>query len=262
MGGMSTRTRSWPTGVPCWADLTVPDVDAAKRFYTSVLGWSYRPTDIEFGGYAIAEVDGAAVAGLGPLPAGAPCGWTLYLSGDDADRIAATIPEHGGRLLVPPYDVGRLGRRVLARDPTGALFGVWQAGSHGGADVVEQPGSIVWEDLLSPDPAAARTFYSAVFGHRTQPLPDGGEDFHVFTLPTDDVPLGGIGGLPGRAGSAHWELYFAVADVEAAIGAAEAAGGRVEDREFDTPFGRMAALTDPLGACFHVLERPAVTPSR
>jgi len=251
---MSIRSSRWPDGVPCWAELTVPDVGAAKRFYTEVLGWSYRSTDIEFGGYTIAETRGAAAAGIGPLPRGAPAAWTLYLAGDDVDKIATATPNHGGRVLMPPHDVGTLGRTFIAADPTGARFGVWQAGTHIGACVVNEPGALTWEDLRSPEPDAARAFYSGVFGHRTEPLADGGPDYHLFALPGDDVPLGGMGGLTNAQDPAHWLVYFAVADAELAVDAAERAGGQVLDRDFDSVYGRMARLADPDGALFYVLE--------
>jgi len=251
---MSIRSSRWPNGVPCWADLTVPAVDAAKHFYTEVLGWDYRPTDIEFGGYAIAEVQGAAAAGIGPCPRGAPARWTLYLASDDVDKVSRVIPVQGGRVLLPPHDVGGLGRTFIATDPTGAPFGVWQARSHIGAGVVNEPGALTWEDLRSPEPEAARVFYSGVFGHHTEPLTDGGPDYHLFALPGDDAPLGGIGGMMGEKRSARWLVYFAVADVEVAIRAAESAGGRVLRRDFDSMYGRMAGLADPDGAEFYVVE--------
>ena len=60
MAAMPIRTRKWPAGVPCWADLTVPDVPAAQAFYAAVLGWSFTDTADEYGGYVIGQVDGAA----------------------------------------------------------------------------------------------------------------------------------------------------------------------------------------------------------
>lgn len=254
---MSMRTSRWPQGVPCWADLRVPDVAAAKRFYAEVLGWSYRLTEIEFGDYVIAECRGAAAAGIGPVPRGTPASWTLYLAADDVDKIATTAPAQGGRVLLPPRDVGSLGRMFIAADPTGARFGVWQAGTHVGAEVVNEPGSLTWEDLRSPEPDTALAFYSAVFGHRIEPLPDGGPDYHLFALPGDDIPLGGIGGTPTGRGRAHWVVYFAVADAEAAVAAAERAGGRVLECDFESLYGRMAELADPDGAVFFVLESAA-----
>ena len=117
MAAMPIRTRKWPAGVPCWADLTVPDVPAAQAFYAAVLGWSFTDTADEYGGYVIGQVDGAAAAGIGPTPQqGVPSAWTLYLASDDVDGTAKQITDAGGTMLLPPGDVGPLGR--LAWPPT------------------------------------------------------------------------------------------------------------------------------------------------
>jgi hypothetical protein len=240
--------------VPCWADLSVPDIEAAKTFYTAVLGWTFQPTDDEYGGYTIAEASGAAAAGIGPMQPGSPIAWTLYIASDDADKSAAAVTENGGTVLVPAGDVGPLGRMFIAADPTGAAFGVWQAGTHIGAGVVNQPGGLSWEDLRSPDPDAARAFYSAVFGYNTQPLPDAGPDYQMFSLPNEQAPLGGMGGLMGTDGPPQWIVYFGVAETSAAVQAAEQAGGSVLTPAFDSPYGTMASLADPAGATFWIVE--------
>src|SRR4051794_1659412 len=118
---MSRRTSPWPPGMPCWADLTVPDVAVAKDFYAAVLGWAFQDSGEEYGGYAMAQVGGAAVAGIGPQqqPGTSPA-WTLYIASDDVDRAAAAISEHGGTLLLPPGNVGPSGRLCVAADPSGA----------------------------------------------------------------------------------------------------------------------------------------------
>ena len=124
---MSIRTEPWPAGVPCWADLTVPDVDAAKALY--------------------AEVD-AVHSGR-------------HIAVDDADTVAAEVAEHGGTVLLSPGDVGPMGRMFTAADPTGAAFGGWEAKENIGAGIVNEPGGLSWEDLRSPDPDTARTVYTA-----------------------------------------------------------------------------------------------------
>lgn len=257
MTAMSIRTSPWPAGVPCWADLTVPDVAAARAFYGAVLGWSFADTGEESGGYAIAQARGAAAAGIGPQQENGPAAWTLYLASDDVDKTAAAITEHGGTLLAPPGDVGSLGRMCIAADPSGAVFGVWQGGTHIGAGICNEPGGLAWEDLRSADPEAAREFYSTVFGYTTAPLPDAGPDYRLFLRPGDAAPLGGMGGMMGspEGTPSHWQVYFGVADVDAAVAAARAHGGAVAAEPFDTPYGRMAALTDPAGALFW-LTRP------
>jgi uncharacterized protein len=202
---MSIRTSRWPAGVPCWADLTVPDPALVRPFYEAVLGWTLEEAAPEFGGYSIATIKGAAAAGIGPQQFPGLPTWTLYFATDDVEATAEQIRHQGGLVVVPPDDVGDLGRLLIATDPTGAMFGVWQAGSHIGAGLVNEPGGLTWEDLRSPDPATAQGFYAAVFGHRMQPLEMAGPDYATFHLGEEEAPLGGIGGLNGvrriRSGS-------------------------------------------------------------
>jgi predicted enzyme related to lactoylglutathione lyase len=252
---VSIRTSRWPAGVPCWTDLTAADVAAAKAFYADVLGWAYQDTGAEYGGYAIAQARGAAAAGIGPQQQPGPSAWTLYFATDDAEATAAAVAEHGGTVLLPPGDVGPLGRMLLAADPSGAAFGVWQAGTHIGAGIVNEPGGLTWEDLRSPDPDACRAFYQGMFGYRYQAEAGAGGDYTTFSLPGEDTVLGGIGGMMGAEDRpAHWVVYFAVADASAAVAAAGSARGSVLVPELDTPYGRMAGLTDPEGAVFWVVE--------
>jgi uncharacterized protein len=252
---MTIRTERWPTGVPCWTDLMASDVAAAQDFYRKVLGWTFRSTGEEFGGYVIAEINGQAAAGIGPKMPGARTAWTLYLASDDVDKTAASIADNGGSVVLPPGDVGPNGRMLLATDPTRAFFGVWQAGTMIGSAVVNEPGGITWEDLRSSDPDASRAFYGAVFGHHFDNVPMAPDDYTTFSPPGQETPVGGIGGFMGDDGSAsHWLVYFGVADEAAAIATAAEAGGTVVMSGIDTPYGRMAGLKDPEGAVFWVVE--------
>ncbi|MDP9433395.1 MAG: hypothetical protein M3P91_12000 [Actinomycetota bacterium] len=82
-------------------------------------------------------------------------------------------------------------------------------------------------------------------------------------MPGEKAPLGGIGGMMGLGGRpSSWLVYFAVADVAAAVAAAERAGGAVIMREIDTPFGPMAGLMDPAGAVFWVVRTRGNDPDR
>lgn len=235
-----------------------PDVATAQKFYGTVLGWTFSETDEEFGGYTVAKVDEANAAGIGPIQEGARAAWTMYFASDDADATAAAITANGGSLLAPAMDVGPLGRMVIAADPSGAVFGVWQGKEHIGAQVVNQPGGLTWEDLRSTDPAKAQAFYQAVFGHRVDPMPMAGPDYGTFAVAGGEEPVGGMGGLMGApdGSPSHWLVYFGVADTDAAVAAAEKAGGTVLSPASDTPYGKMAGIADEAGAMFWVVEVP------
>jgi predicted enzyme related to lactoylglutathione lyase len=144
----------------------------------------------------------------------------------------------------------------VAADPSGAAFGIWQAGTHIGAGLVNEPGGLTWEDLRSTRPAAAQDLYRAVFGYRLDPVPMAGEEYRTFALPDEEFPLGGMGPMMGspEGTPSHWLVYFGVESTDAAVAAGTAAGGTLVAPAFDSPYGRLALLADPAGASFAVIE--------
>jgi predicted enzyme related to lactoylglutathione lyase len=259
---MSTRTDPWPPGTPCWVDLSVPDVAAAVAFYADVLGWTFVDTGADYGGYHIAQVDGRAAAGVGPtMQEGQPSAWTVYFASDDADATAKLIGEHGGSIFVGPMDIPGTGRMIIAADPTGGVFGVWQQTGMIGSGVVDEPGAFAWDDARLADVKTGKRFYADVFGLTYSPLGIEADeemaDYETFTPPggSDQRPGGGIGGMMGAPPGtpSHWLAYFAVADTDAAVAAAGDGDGSVLMSPDDTPWGRVAVVADPFGAVFGLI---------
>ena len=247
---MPTRDTAWPPGTPCWIDYGAGDIDGAKAFYANLLGWAWTGGDEEYGGYSNAEKDGSQVAGLGPLMAeGDSPAWTTYFATDDAAATAARIRDAGGTVVAEPMEIGPLGTMVIALDPQGHGFGLWQAGEHTGVQRFNEPGTLVWNEAAVDDPDSAQQFYTAVFGFQW----DAMGDMDYATFRTEDRPLGGLGrvqpGLPRG-----WTVCFAVASTDGAVSAVEAGGGKVLHPAEDTEFGRFAVLEDPWGAAFSVME--------
>jgi predicted enzyme related to lactoylglutathione lyase len=255
---MSIRDTTWPAGTPCWVDLAVPDVPKAVEFYSGVIGWSLVDSGEEFGHYHIAQVEGHAAAGVGPTMAeGQPSFWTLYIASDDTDATAKLVTENGGSVIMEPMDVPGAGRMCIAADPTGGVFGIWQSLGMPGAAIVNEPGGIAWEDARLTDVEAGRAFYTAVFGWTYGEIP-GMELSEYGTFHGGGDPLGGLGGLMGapEGTPSHWVVYFGTADVDAAVAAVERLGGGVTQPAVDTPYGRMAFVTDPFGAPFALHQAP------
>jgi predicted enzyme related to lactoylglutathione lyase len=257
---MSYVTSNQPTGTPTWIELDVTDLERAKDFYGALFGWEYRAGAPGAGRYTLCLLRGRPVAGLMPVaepaaPASSSVGlWRVYLATDDCDGTAKRVTDAGGTVFQSPQDVGDRGRAALVTDPGGAEFGLWEGRARLGCEIVNEPGSLVRNDLTTPDPGPARAFYSAVFDFTldgNEDLP--GVDFSFLRRP-DGHEIGGIMGVPD-APSAAWQTLFEVADADAAVERARAAGGTA-GAPTDEVYARMAEITDPFGNSFQVGARP------
>jgi predicted enzyme related to lactoylglutathione lyase len=257
---MSERT-SYAAGTPSWVDLGTPDIDASVKFYAGLFGWDVPESENaeQTGGYRRATKNGADVAGMMPLmQEGQPPAWSTYVSVDDADATAAVVKEAGGSVIAEPMDVMDLGRMAVFADPTGAVFGIWQPGTFPGAGLVNEPGALAWNELGTRDPGAAKAFYAAVFGWEFEEQ-DMGEMGTYTILKLGEDQIGGLMDISGRVPDevpAHWLVYFAVENTDAAVETAKGSGGAVAFGPIDIPAGRFAIVTDPAGAAFAVIQMP------
>jgi hypothetical protein len=257
---MSERT-SYTPGTPCWVELGTPDIEAAATFYGELFGWGIPelPNSAELGGYRRAKKDGKDVAGVAPLmQEGQPPAWTSYISVEDADATAAAVKEAGGSVIAEPMDVMDLGRMAIFADPTGAVFGIWQPGTFPGAGLVNEPGALAWNELGTRDPDAAKAFYGTVFGWGTRDNDMGEMGTYTEWLRGEDS-IGGMMDVSGRLPDeipAHWLVYFAVENTDAALETVKSSGGGVSFGPVDIPAGRFAIVTDPHGAAFAVIQMP------
>ncbi|MET0421565.1 MAG: VOC family protein [Acidimicrobiia bacterium] len=263
-------------GVPCWVDTTQPDPRAAVGFYQSLFGWSIEnamPEGSEME-YFMASIRHGAVAAISGIPDGAPpmALWNTYIAVDDVDASAATIEAAGGALLGEPFDVMDAGRMVVAVDPEGAMFAVWQANQSIGAEVVNEHGALNFNGLATRDRAGAEAFYGAVFGWQTLDLDAG----VMWTLPgygdhleesspglreqmaqmgAPDGFIDVVAALNPIAAHdaetpAHWSVTFGVDDADAIASAARSLGATIVSEPVDAPWTRTTTIADPQGAVF------------
>jgi|SRR4051794_196282 len=255
---MTTYSHAKPAGTPTWLDLMAPDIDAARSFYQALFGWEYDIGGPEFGGYTTARLGQRMTAGLmGPQPGDPPmpAAWSLYFATDNIEADLAHAVELGAKVLSPAMAVGEFGTMAICEDPTGAAFSFWQAGSHVGSQVGEEPGSAAWYELYSSNAKQARDFYMAVLGATADPMP-GGMEYYVLKHGAQE--LAGIMQIDPSWGDFHsqWITYFAVANTDETVAVVTRLGGKVMGPIDESPFGRIAALMDPGGAAFKVVEPP------
>jgi len=271
----------YPAGVPCFVDTAQPDPVAATEFYGALFGWEFEdrmPAEAP-GHFFAARLDGREVTAITSQD-GSPQtpDWSTYIAADSADATAAAVQAAGGSVLTEPMDVFAAGRMAICADPQGAVFGIWQAGRHKGAQVVNAPGSWNWSNLHTRDVDGAQTFYGAVFGWEPAPVRFGASEATMWRLPGYGETLERIdpgvrdrhadAGAPAGFSDAigwlmeltpddgdappHWAVTFAVDATDAVAERAHALGGTIVTPAYDAGPARVAVVRDPQGATFSV----------
>jgi len=252
---MPTRATA-PIGAPCWADLWTSDVEGSRRFYSELFGWEADEPNPEFGGYFVFNRNGVRVAGgmgdMGDMRANDT--WKIFLATDNIEKTVESAEASGAEIVSPAMAVADLGTQAVLVDPTGAHLGAWEANSFPGFTVLGESGTPSWFELHTRDYRQALDFYGTVFGWETDVVVDSDEmRYSVVRNPGGEGELAGIMDaskfLPEGVPS-YWSVYWHTDDVDASIARVKSLGGAVELEPEDTPYGRLATVTDPAGALF------------
>lgn len=247
-------------GTFCWVDLSTTDAEAAKTFYTGLFGWGTHDNPMGPDAvYTMLQLEGKEVGGLyqqdQQKSQGGPPHWMSYVSVASADETVQKAKSQGGQVLAEPVDVFDAGRMAVLQDPTGTTFAVWQAGQHIGARLVNQPGTICWNELATKDEKVAGEFYSRLFGWVSQ-VQDMGPTSYTIFFRGDQMAAGMIqmteewGDIPP-----HWMVYFAVEDCDSSAETVKQLGGEIKVPPTDIPgIGRFAVAQDPQGAVFSIIK--------
>jgi uncharacterized protein len=242
-----------------WVDLSSADAAASRAFYAAVFGWLVEVNpDPQYGGYALAKLDGKDVGGIGPtMSPEAPTAWNIYIGTEDVDALAGRVGAAGGTVVAPPFDVGDQGRMAVFQDPSGAFISAWQGARMGGFQT-EVDNSFGWAEVNARGLPNALPFYAATFGWTTttSDMGEGQQPYTQFQLDGQNIagawemsPM-----VPAQVPS-YWQVYFRVADVDDSYRKALDAGGREMLPPQDFPGGRLALVSDPQGASFGLLMR-------
>jgi hypothetical protein len=244
--------KQYEHGVPSWVDMGTHDLSASVRFYSELFGWQGQDMGEEAGHYTIVSKDGKEVAAIGPAQDPGPPRWTTYVNVDNVDDVVSKAESAGGKIVAPPMDVMAAGRMAIFADTTGAVIAVWQAGEHIGAQLVNEPGSLVWNELATSDLAKSKAFYTDVFGWGW-----GGTDQYAEAQVTGRTIAGVMprpADMPAEVPD-NWQVYFGTPDVDADTKKATDLGATVLVNPTDIPgMGRFSVLMDPQGASFALFQ--------
>jgi predicted enzyme related to lactoylglutathione lyase len=264
-----TEPKTYPHGVPSWVDIVAQDLEAAKRFYGGLFGWTFTdaiPADAP-GSYLIATIDGQDVAAIGSSEGNEPSTWRTYIAVDDADATATDVEKAGGTVTLAPVDAGAGGRIAACVDPRGAEFRLWQARRRLGAQLVNAPGTWNFSDLQTTDPHTAAEFYAAVFGWEVDDVGFAtmvrrpGYGAHLAATVYPDIlevqskvmaPPGyedaiAWFGIISESQQEHWQVSFTVEDRDASAATVESLGGTIVHSD-DSQWTKAVTIRDPQGA--------------
>ena len=250
-------------GMFSFADLGTPDLAASKQFYTAFLDLELFEMPLPDGTeFCMLRKRGKSAFSLYAMPdemkqmtGGRPV-WQSYFTVVSADETSARIKELGGTVAQEPIDVMDAGRLLVAQDPTGAPFSVWQPGTQIGAEVFGEPGALAWNELYTRDTAAAGEFYTGLFGWSVEKTQSGdGGEYNLFSI--GDRPAAGMMAIQEEWGPMppNWSIYLAVANLDASLEKLQSLGGQqISPAMAVEGVGRFAFICDPQGAYSTIIE--------
>ncbi|MEA2452972.1 MAG: uncharacterized protein QOG04_1682 [Actinomycetota bacterium] len=249
-----------------WVDLGTPDLAGAETFYEAIFGW--QAEEMPAGGdftYTMFSLKGKKVAAAYTQredQKGRPPMWTEHFTVESADKAAAKAQELGGKVTDEPVDVFDSGRMVLIESPTGEFFGAWEPKTFIGAELVNEHGTLVWNELMTTDVERSKEFYTRFFGWTAQDYPEM-DGYVVFSV--EGRGSNGMTKISEEMGDhpSYWSTCFAVDDADATVKTATDNGGKVVfGPKTMEGIGRFAVIQDPQGAAFSIMavegEIPAI----
>jgi predicted enzyme related to lactoylglutathione lyase len=258
-----------PLGKFFWYELMTSDPEAAKAFYTSVVGWQATPFgNAEYSGDAYTVISGSAgpLGGIMAIPAEAKdCGmspwWGGYIGSADIDADVERLTAAGGGVMRAAEDIPGVGRFAVMRDPGGAVFMLLKGSSDQGFDMppVMATGHVGWHELSAGDYAADLAFYTGQFGWAKGDGMDMGEmGTYQLLSQTGGTSFESMNGAimpkPPMVPVPSWLFYFSVGDIDVAHQKITDGGGAVVNGPMEVPGGAwIIQATDPQGAMFAVV---------
>jgi len=124
-------SESTGAGKIAWTDLTVPDAEGLKEFYSRVVGWSSDP--VSMGDYSDfnmippgSEEPAAGICHARGTNKDFPPVWLVYIVVEDLEQSLSACVDGGGEILVGPKGMGPGSAYAVIRDPAGAVSALYQ----------------------------------------------------------------------------------------------------------------------------------------
>jgi predicted enzyme related to lactoylglutathione lyase len=234
-----------------WRDLLSTNLDAAKRFYGELFGWTTK----EFPGpspYYVLQAGEKMVGGMMPVQKGEsyPSFWMSYVSVSDVDACADRAKNAGGKIHRAPTDIPTVGRFAIIGDPNGATTAAFKS-VNGDPKQVMAAGEFCWESLQTPNPTTDVDFYKKVYGWSEEKFGD------AITLGVSEGMMNQVASVGSAQGGmpASWTTYVGVDSLSSARDRVKRLGGSILEEAIPVPtMGTFAVIQDPDKAVICLFE--------
>ena len=234
-----------------WRDLMTDEPALAKPFYAALFGWEYVERTAQGRPYTLVKSGGQFIGGIAKaerrMPDQPNSQWLNFLSVANVDQAAQLTRAAGGSVLLPAFDLPKVGRAAVVLDPQGAPLGLIRASFGDPADTPQPTlNNFLWTEELVPDPRAAAAFYSKLAGFEVVTEIDGDRPFLLLRKGRDRAAImrTPIAGMQPR-----WLVSVMVADPAASAQRAKQLGGKVIVAPHPSVRnGTIALIADPSGA--------------
>lgn len=248
-----------------WVDLMSTDPGLSRNFYSRLLGWTVKETEVAPGfKYQMLHAGETPFGGIMPLEnaPNVPSHWISYITCADVDATCAKITELGGKVCVPPTDIPKVGRFAVAEDPTGAYFSPYTGLQEQPEPDMPEPFTPCWAELMTSDQKKANDFYTKIFGYTVKDKDMGGEVGVYSIYHRGERMTAGCMTIPAGAAAMgvrpHWLNYFYVPDIDARTQKAQSLDAKVHVPPTDIPgIGRFSVIQDPTGAVCALFSAPS-----
>ena len=245
-----------------WYELMTTDVDAARTFYTHVVGWSALDVSAPGMPYTLFLAGENAVGGLLHLAdeatQAARCPLARLRSrSSDVDAAAGQVVALGGHVHIPPTNIGDISRFSVVADAQNAVFALirWTQPGTEPLSALRANGRVNWHELFADDCDRALAFYSDLFGW-SKAIANSGDlgTYQLFALRGQTI--GGVLTKPPTLPAPFWLHYFNVGDIDAAASRVTAGGGQIINGPRQAPDGSwIVQCTDPQDAIFALIGK-------
>ena len=245
-----------------WYELLTTDVEAAKAFYTKVVGWGTRDASMPGMAYSLFIAADAMIGGAMNLPpdvagADATPRWIGYVGVDDVDAAADRVGQLGGAIRTPPTDVANISRFAIVADPQMASLALIKGRQSGQREpaALRARGRVGWHELLTTDCEQALAFYRELLGWQKDiAYPDATGTYQQFSAGGEAI--GGLLTKPPNFPTSFWLYYFNVGDIDAAAQRVTAGGGQILNGPIEALNGSWTLqCLDPQGAAFALIGK-------